>query len=81
MGKVKDERILAVIQDALKVKGRQLSLDSSMENVEEWDSLGQLGILVALDKFFEGKVAGINDLVAADSVRKILQILKANSLM
>jgi len=81
MNKVKDEEILAVIQDALKVKGKQLSLDSSMENVEEWDSLGHLGILVALDKFFEGKVAGINDLVAADSVRKVLQILKANSLM
>jgi len=80
MDKVKDEEILAVIQDALKVKGKQLSLDSSMENVEEWDSLGHLGILVALDKFFEGKVAGINDLVAADSVRKVLQILKANSL-
>ncbi len=81
MDKVKDEEILAVIRDALKVKGKQLSLDSSMENVEEWDSLGHLGILVALDKFFEGKVAGINDLVAADSVRKILQILKDNCLM
>ena len=81
MDKVKDEEILAVIQDTLKVKGKQLSLDSSMENVEEWDSLGHLGILVALDKFFEGKVAGINDLVAADSVRKVMQVLKANSLM
>jgi acyl carrier protein len=81
MSEITEKEILDIMQNALKLKEKSLTIDSSMSNVEEWDSLGHLSILVALDKFFDGKIGGIKDLVSADSVKKILQILKDNYLM
>ena len=59
----------------------KITFDSSVKNVEEWDSLGHLSILVALDKRFGGKVANIREMSSADSVNKIIQLLKDNSLV
>lgn len=81
MGKITDNEVFQLVQQALKLENKTLTLESSMQNVQEWDSLGHLGILVALDKFFDGKVAGIKDFINADSVKKILEILKNNSLI
>jgi acyl carrier protein len=78
MAKITESEILEVINNALKLKSKSISLDSSMQNIKEWDSLGHLGILVDLDKFYDGKIGGIKDLVNADSVGKILIILKSN---
>ncbi len=81
MSEITEKEILDIMQNALKLKEKSLTIDSSMSNVEEWDSLGHLSILVALDKFFNGKIAGVKDLVSADSVNKIINILKENSLL
>ncbi|OGC04162.1 hypothetical protein A2276_06075 [candidate division WOR-1 bacterium RIFOXYA12_FULL_43_27] len=81
MGKIGEQEILAVIQDALKPKTGKITLDSAAGVIEEWDSIGHLGILVALDKFFNGKVASISEMANADSVKKILQILRDSSLI
>jgi acyl carrier protein len=81
MDKTTDETILNIIQNALKLKEKRLTVNSAMQDVEEWDSLGHLSILVALDKFFDGKIGGIKELASADSIQKILQILKDNSLI
>ena len=81
MEKITEEAVLNIIQNALKLKEKRLTVNSSMQDVEEWDSLGHLSILVVLDKFFDGKVGGIKELAGADSIQKILQILKDNSLI
>ena len=81
MAKISEKEILKIIQDALKLNEGIITLDTGIGDVEEWDSLGHLGILAALDKFFNGKIAGIRDMATAKSVRQILQILKENSLM
>jgi acyl carrier protein len=81
MDKITEETILDIMHNALKLKEKRLTVNSTMQDIEEWDSLGHLSILVALDKFFNGKISGIKELASADSIRKILQILKENSLM
>ena len=43
--------------------------------------MGHLSILSNMDKFFDGKIAPIREMATADSVRKILKILKENSLI
>jgi acyl carrier protein len=48
--------------------------------MEDWDSLGQLSILVALDKHFKGKISSLSEIAEANSVPKILTILKKNSI-
>ena len=76
---VKQKEILEIIAKTLNVDLNKISVDSSSETVDEWDSLGHLGILVALDKAFDGKLAGIPEMAAANSVNKIVKVLKDNS--
>ena len=72
--------IIKIIENALRLSSGVLKEDSSAENVDDWDSLGQLTILVALDKNFKGKISGISKMAEANSVIKILNILKENSI-
>ncbi len=66
--------IIKIIENALRLSSGVLKEDSSAENVDDWDSLGQLSILVALDKNFKGKISGISKMAEANSVIKILNI-------
>ncbi len=81
MSAISEKEVLGSIQEALNIEGKKIILDSSVEDVPEWDSLGHLSVLTALDKLFEGKIAGIKELASADSVKKIIQILHSNSLI
>ena len=79
MVKASEQEVLEIIRKALHLKDKALTLESSINDIEEWDSLGHLGILSALDKFFSGKMAPIREMAIADSVPKILQLLKKHS--
>ena len=81
MADIKDEEIIQLIGKALNINADTLTADSSAQQLEEWDSLGHLGILSDLDRFYDGKIAGIKEMAQADSVGKILQLLKNNSLL
>jgi len=81
MNEANEQEVLDVIGKALNLEDNSVSLDSSIDDFEEWDSLGHLGILSALDKFFNGKIASIKEMAGADSVSKILQSLKEHSLI
>lgn len=73
------EDIRSIIADALgKVS---VNDDNSMDNTEEWDSLGHLSILSAIDNALDGKAADLTDLANADSVGKIIKILESNQLI
>lgn len=72
--------VMEIIENALELSKGILKDDSSSETIEEWDSLGQLSILVALDKNFDGRVSTISEMAEADSVTKIINTLKDNSI-
>lgn len=73
------EDIKNIIADAL---GKEFVSDKdSMDNTEEWDSLGHLSILSAIDNALDGKASEISELANADSVSKIIEILKNNKLI
>ena len=71
--------LLSLIKNALEVE--HIDLSSSMDTIEEWDSLGHLSILSAIDERLDGKASDISDLASATSVEKIINILEKNSLM
>ena len=73
--------VIKIIEQALTLEPGILNEDSNSENIEEWDSLGQLTILVALDKHFEGKISSISEMAEADSIQEILTILKEKSIL
>ena len=80
MSKNCQSTVMEIIEKALELKPGILKEDSDSERIEDWDSLGQLSILVALDKHFEGKISSLSEIADANSVPKILTILKKNSI-
>ena len=72
--------IMEIIEKSLQLNPGVLKEDSDSESIQDWDSLGQLSILVALDKHFEGKISSISEMAEANSVSKIITILKKNSI-
>lgn len=81
MSNISQSDVIAVIEKALEMKPGSLGEATRAEEVDSWDSLGQLSILVALDKLFDGKIANITDMAEADSMPKILNILRQHSLL
>lgn len=75
------EEVILIIQKALNIKKKSLSIKSSANNVKNWDSLGHLNVLVALDSSFDGKVSKIEELATANSVKSIISLLKKNSFL
>ena len=71
---INKKKLLVIIQSALKTKSK-ITEESSDKNINEWDSLGFLSILTALDKVTKGKTSKISSLANADSVNKIINIL------
>ena len=78
---VTEQQVIEVIAKALNIKNEEVTALSSTANVESWDSLGHLSILTALDKKFDGKVAEIGEMAEAESLDKIINLLKSNSLI
>lgn len=74
------KKIIELIEKALEVDTSVISVESNSENTEEWDSLGHLSILIALDKAFNGKIGSIKDMATADSASKIISLLDEHSL-
>lgn len=81
MLKITQTDVIVVIENALEIKNGKLDENSRAEDVDQWDSLGHLSILIALDKIFDGKIANITDMATANSLPKIFNILKQNSLL
>ena len=71
--------LMEVIAYALDVE--VVDVDSSMESLEEWDSLGHLSILTAIDKKLEGRASTLSELASATSVASIISALEKNSLI
>jgi acyl carrier protein len=81
MSKISQSDVIALVEKALKMELGQLKENTRAEEIESWDSLGHLSILVALDNLFEGKIASIKEMAQADSITKILNILRQKSLL
>jgi acyl carrier protein len=81
MSKNTEQDVLSVIEKSLEVPSGTIDLDTVAESMEEWDSIGHLGILTALDSFFEGGIANVSEIGEATSIPKILDALRKHSLI
>ena len=79
MFKFKEKEVFQIIEEALELNQGKININSSPDNVSEWDSLGHLNILMLLDKKLEGKASSVTELAKAMSVKKIITVLKKNN--
>mgnify|MGYP001792735359 CR=1 FL=1 len=47
------ERFFASFKEALQIEDREISLEDVFRDYEEWDSLGRLSLIAALDEEFD----------------------------
>ena len=73
--------LLTLLSQALKINRAEINLNSMQQDIEEWDSLGHLNILVQLDKATEGKASLLPELVEAKSVEDFIKVLSKNNLL
>lgn len=59
----------------------KLNFDSTIENTENWDSLGQLSIITTLSRLSAGKTDLIAGLEEIKSIGALIEILKANNIV
>ena len=72
---IDENKVINIISKALDMKSSLVTIDSSSENIEEWDSLAHLSILVALDQWLNGQAGKISGLATATSVKEIITLL------
>ena len=77
--KLTKNQMLNIISNSLEVEN--ISMDSTILNTDEWDSLSQLAILTDLDNALDGKVTDIEGIANAESVIEIINLLNKNSLI
>lgn len=69
------KKIIDIISDILNIKKKEISNKTSMNNVQDWDSLKQMQIIVAIEDEFNIKFSEDN-LIEANSVKKLIEATK-----
>ena len=70
-----EKRLSKIISDIFDIKQHEITNESSMENIEKWDSLGHLKLIIAIEKEF-GVSLGTVEMIELTSFTKIILYLK-----
>ncbi len=72
------EKLQEIMATALELPAGAIREDSTMDEIEEWDSLGHVHIMVALEQAFD-LYMDVDDFAELDSVPAILQYLESEN--
>jgi acyl carrier protein len=53
---MKENKLLEAFQEALELEGEIISLDDTIEDFDNWDSISRLSLIALLDEYFEVEV-------------------------
>ncbi|MBC7713350.1 MAG: acyl carrier protein [Rhizobacter sp.] len=72
-------KIQRIFSEVLNVSADEISMDSNMDNVDEWDSMKHLELIMSIESEFEVSFE-VHEIVELNSVEKILEILEEKRL-
>lgn len=78
---ITENEVIGVIASSLEVDLSKITATTSMDAIEQWDSLAHLAILAALDEKLEGRASKVRTLAEAGSVDAIVKSLRDNQLI
>jgi acyl carrier protein len=78
-GMLTRSRVIDIVRRALD--SPDVTDASSRDNLPGWDSLAHLNVLTAIDEATQGRASDLSELADAQSVKRILEILAARSLL
>lgn len=70
-----------IAESALGLKPGSINDEDGALTISEWDSLGHLKVLTELDIEFDGKLAEIDALADAKSIKEIKAILRTKGML
>lgn len=73
--------IEALVERALGLNPGSITEEDGAGTVAEWDSLGHLKVLTELDSAYDGKLAEIDALADANSIREVKSILREKGIL
>ena len=68
-------QVISEIARALEVDASLISINTINSDVDEWDSLGQISILVRLDLIFNNISERVPTLASVSSVKEIVKLI------
>lgn len=74
-----EKEIFKTIAIALDVDASQINIDTNSNELEEWDSLGHLSLLMELDKAFNDISEKAPQLASASTVKEIVDAVVEHS--
>ena len=69
-------RLKQVLANVFDEESESINDESSMDTIENWDSLKHLEIITELDKLIGNKIKNIKDFSKLTSLKKILSLIK-----
>ena len=76
---ITEVEIIDALKKALDAEG--FSINSNVENTEEWDSLGSLTIFTTLSRLTKGESDNVGGIASMTSAREIIDALRDNDVI
>ena len=75
MSKKNTEILIEIISKSLNIKKNKINEKTNLQKLEEWDSLGVLSVMTALDKKYKGliKVSSFDKVITVADIKKLLK--------
>lgn len=70
-------KIIEIFEDILDIENGKINLNSTPEDIEEWDSVATINIIVAIEEEFGIKFK-LKDIQEAKSVKDFLELIEEN---
>ena len=71
------EKIQEVFEDVFDCEPEQVTLETTIDNLDEWDSLKHLQLVTTLEEEFNHKFS-MDEIINLNSVAKIIESLQKN---
>lgn len=75
MPKKNEDIVTEIISKTLKINKKRINPNTNLQNLEEWDSLGVLSVMTALDKKYKGviKISSFDKVITVSDILKLLK--------
>jgi acyl carrier protein len=75
MSKKNTDTLIEIISKALNIKKNKINDKTNLQNLKEWDSLGVLSVMTALDKKYKGliKISSFDKVISVTDIKKLLK--------
>lgn len=73
-----EQKLFNLLKEALEIEDRELSVDDNFKEFPEWDSLGQLSVIAALDEEFGVVIEG-SEFAGISTIGELLKKIEAIS--